>query len=64
VNDRRRIIGKIKQLAEDPQMLGNNIIRLQGRPGFRLRIGDYRVIFEVSDTVLSVTDIDVRGNIY
>ena len=63
-NDRQRLAGKIMQLATEPQTLTNNIKRLQGWPGFRLRVGDYRVIFEISDDVLSIIDVDVRGNIY
>jgi mRNA interferase RelE/StbE len=34
------IQGKIEQLAADPFAPNNNVRKLEGRPGFRLRFGD------------------------
>jgi mRNA interferase RelE/StbE len=36
---------------------------LVGRPGWRLRVGDYRVIYSVADDV-SIHEVDHRRDIY
>jgi len=43
-NTAKLILGKIEQYAEDPASLANNVKKLQGREGIRLRVGDWRVI--------------------
>ena len=40
------------------------IIKLQGREGYRLRMGGYRVIFDTHGEVLMIEKIDNRGQIY
>ena len=62
----KRIRAKIKQVATDPYAQHNNVTKLQGVDGYRLRVGDYRIIYELQDNVmmLLVVDVDVRGNIY
>ena len=61
-----RIFARIKKLAEDPYAPNNNVRKLQGRDGYRLRIGDVRVIYEIYDDILlvDVLDIGYRGGIY
>jgi mRNA interferase RelE/StbE len=49
---RLRIQGVIALLAEDPRPPAARA--LQGRPGWRVRVGDYRVIYRVADDVLLV----------
>ncbi|MGH3496335.1 MAG: type II toxin-antitoxin system RelE family toxin [Nocardioidaceae bacterium] len=49
---RRRIQGAIALLAQDPRPPGARA--LQGRPGLRVRVGDYRLIYTVEDDVLLV----------
>lgn len=67
-NDADRIRGKIAQLAADPKSQRQNVKQLQNRDGYRLRVGDYRVIFElqtdVKDARLVILDIGPRGSIY
>lgn len=41
-----------------------DVKKLQGRNGYRLRIGDYRVIFDRNGNVLYIERIDNRGQIY
>lgn len=41
-----------------------DVRKLQGRNGYRLRIGDYRVIFDRSGNVLYIERINNRGQIY
>lgn len=64
VNEARRIRLKIEQYAADPSSQSQNIIKLQGREGYRLRVGDWRVIFAEDGTVIAVIAIGARGGIY
>lgn len=58
------IRSKIEQYAADPASLANNVKRLQGRDGYRLRVGDYRVIFDQDGVVMDIVEIGPRGSIY
>ncbi|HOQ52272.1 MAG TPA: type II toxin-antitoxin system RelE/ParE family toxin [Micropruina sp.] len=49
---RGRIQGAIALLAENPRPPGARA--LHGRPGLRVRVGDYRIIYLVEDDVLLV----------
>ena len=66
VNWQKRIVGKIKEVAADPYARHNNVTKLQGRTGYRLRIGDWRVIYELRDDRLElwVLEVGARGGIY
>lgn len=51
--------------------LGNNprpqgYMKLKGRDGYRIRVADYRIIYEIQDSVLLVDVIDLghRKDIY
>ena len=57
---------KVEQVAVDPYGRHNNVTRLQGRPEFRLRVQDWRVIYRVLDdrVVLLIIKIGVRGQVY
>lgn len=59
-----RIISKIEGYAADPTTLANNVKRLTGSTALRLRIGDFRVIFEETETEIIVTMIGPRGSVY
>ena len=63
-NTARRIRLKIAQYAEDPARFRNNVRKLQGRDGYRLRVGDYRVIFDEDHVVVTILDIGPRGSVY
>ena len=62
--DRDRIRGAIALLGEDPRPPGARA--LHGRPGLRVRIGDYRIVYTVDDDILVVAVITLgdRGNAY
>ncbi len=47
-----QIRGAINGLAEDPHPIQSR--SLEGRSGRRLRVGDYRVIYEVEDALQEV----------
>lgn len=63
-NTTRTIRAKIEQYAANPSSLANNVKKLRGRPGYRLRIGDWRVIFDEDANVLSILNVGPRGGIY
>lgn len=62
----KRIVAKIREVAASPYAPNNNLTRLQGRDGYRLRVGDWRIIYELQDDrlVMLVLEIDTRGGIY
>ncbi len=59
-----RIRGAVSDYAADPAAHTNNVTRLVGSSAKRMRVGDYRVIFEETETELLVTKIGPRGGIY
>ena len=54
----------IRELAENPRPQG--CLKLRGREGWRIRIGDYRVIYEIRDKirVIIVVHIGHRRDVY
>jgi mRNA interferase RelE/StbE len=63
--DKRKLIRqKIEELSVDPLSQSANVIRLQGRSEYRLRVQDWRVIFRIEDGVLWIDDIGPRGSVY
>lgn len=61
-----RIRGKIAEIATSPYDTHNNVTKLQGRNGYRLRVGDWRVLYELHDgeLVLLMVDVLPRGSAY
>ncbi|MDI6889239.1 MAG: type II toxin-antitoxin system RelE/ParE family toxin [Methanocellales archaeon] len=59
----KRIFQKVSQLKEDPY---RNVKRIVGSPFFCLRVGDYRVIIDVQESVLRVLILKIghRKKIY
>jgi mRNA interferase RelE/StbE len=47
-----RIRGALMLLAHDPRPPGAR--RLTGRPGYRVRVGDYRIIYVIEDEALLI----------
>ncbi len=64
LKDRRRLIARIETLAENPRPEG--VQKLSGEEKYRLRQGDYRVLYEIVDEDLIVTVVRVghRRDIY
>jgi len=50
--DYAKIAAALKDLANDPRPFGYK--KLKGRPGYRIRVGDYRIIYQVKDNILTV----------
>jgi len=58
-------MAKVAAYAADPSAQANNLKRLKGRPAiWRLRVGDYRVLFSEDRETIVVIDIGPRGSIY
>ena len=60
------IVKKLHELAENPDNPALNVYILKGREGFRLRVGQYRVIYTRQDDllILEVVKVRSRGDIY
>ncbi len=61
---RHRLQGAIALLAQDPRPPSARVLR--GRPGLRVRVDDYRIIYTVADDVLLVVVVTVghRRDVY
>lgn len=59
-----RLRGAIALLAEDPRPPGAKV--LQGRPGYRVRVGRYRIIYTIDDGILLVVVVTLgqRQDVY
>lgn len=64
LKDRRRVVAKIQALAENPRPPGSE--KLTGADKYRLRQGDYRILYEIIDRDLIVTVVKVgnRRDVY
>ena len=58
------ILKAIDELAENPRPFGYK--KLTGRSGYRIRVGTYRIIYDIFDDVLVVEIVNIgsRGDIY
>ena len=59
-----RVKEAILALASDPRPTGS--LKLAQRDGWRIRVGDYRVIYEIDDTLRAITVLHVghRRDVY
>ncbi len=62
----RRVRDVLDNLAANPDRRDLDIDTLKGRPGYRLRIGGFRVIFMRDDAarIINVVPIAARGDVY
>ena len=62
--DRRRILKRIQGMSDDPRPFGSQ--KLAGQERYRLRQGDYRIIYSIEDDRLMVIVIKVghRREVY
>ena len=62
--DRQRIVTRIGALAENPRPFGAE--KLSGDDKYRIRQGDYRILYEIVDAELIVTVVRVgdRREVY
>ena len=64
LNDQNRIIEAIRDLSKNPRP--SNSKKLSGRQAWRIRIGNYRVLYEIDDDnyELLVVHVGHRREIY
>ncbi len=53
-----RISSKLYALANDPYMHGSE--KLSGNKGYRIRIGDYRVVYRIDKSTKTISIIKVK----
>ena len=58
----RRILKKVEELSENP--FSKDIKKLKGSDDFRLRVGDYRIIFAIEQNTIQILKVGHRKNIY
>ncbi len=55
---RARIVSAIMLLP------AGDVKKMTGQPYYRLRVGDYRVLFTREGTIIEIVKIDNRGQVY
>ena len=60
------IVEKIGALAVDPFASNNNVRKLTSHPGYRLRVGDWRVVYLIHERALLIVVVRIapRGEAY
>lgn len=59
-----RIVKHLQQLSENPRIFGSE--KLKGRDEYKLRVGNYRIVYEINDSNHEVTVylIEDRKQVY
>jgi mRNA interferase RelE/StbE len=62
--DKVRIVARIRGLASDPRPSGSK--KLSGEEKYRVRQGDFRILYEVSDETVTIFVVRIaqRGDVY
>jgi mRNA interferase RelE/StbE len=62
--DRERIIARISTLSEDPRPPGTK--KLADREAYRIRQGDFRIVYTISDPdrIVEIARVARRGEVY
>ena len=64
-SDKRKLLRqKLDELAGEPLASNPNVKKLHGRPEYRLRVQDWRIIFRIEDDILWIEDVGPRGSVY
>ena len=59
---RSRIAAALDKLENEPPE--GDIKKLQGKDGYRVRVGDYRILFDIGNDQIDVYRIAPRGGAY
>ena len=64
LKDRRRVAARIAALADEPRSPG--VEKISGQEKYRIRQGDYRVLYAIDDAALAVTVVKIghRRDVY
>ena len=62
--DLKRIIARIQELTDNPRPLG--CIKLSDKERYRIRVGDYRILYSIDDVILIVFVVKIghRKDVY
>jgi len=62
----QRVVTAIRALADDPRPVGSTKLTAFDPPAWRVRVGDYRIVYEIDDHDLVVVVVNVapRGEVY
>jgi len=62
--DRRRILERIGELADEPRPIGCQ--KLSGKDRYRIRQGPYRILYTIEDDILTVVVVRIahRRDVY
>lgn len=62
--DRARVVTRIQALAREPRPVGSE--KLSGQERYRIRQGDYRILYEIRDDALIVMVVKIahRRDVY
>ncbi len=64
--EQSRILRKIEALSQNPRPIGVSSLQGNWHGFFRFRIGNYRVIYNIEDKILTICIVKIahRGNVY
>lgn len=65
-NIAKAIYLKMEKISQNPYETHLNVTKLQNREGYRLRVGDWRIIYEVQQekVIVLVLKIGLRKEVY
>ena len=55
---------QIKIITAINNLPSGDVKKLKGQDGYRLRVGDFRIIFDYDGNILWIEKIDNRGEVY
>lgn len=60
-----RIVAAIMELSNSPYEMPG-VKKLSGRDGYRLRVGDWRILYSIHNDILTILILDIgsRGEVY
>ncbi|HEY4694813.1 MAG TPA: type II toxin-antitoxin system RelE/ParE family toxin [Candidatus Nanoarchaeia archaeon] len=63
---RQRILQAIKKLSNNPRPEGKLVKKLVGKDGYRLRVGNLRILYTINDRIslVFIYEVGKRGDIY
>lgn len=59
---RKRVLNKIDNLLVNP--FPNDVKSVKGKGLFRVRVGNYRILYEIEEDEIVIFKIEKRGNVY
>ena len=66
-NTARLIMEKVDALATDPMATNNTVKKLTNHPGYRLRVGNWRIVYLIHEQALLIAVVRIAprgGDVY